>query len=120
MSLFSLVLSSPPSISHSGHLLEDPFLVRGHLLLQLPLPLRPASLARTVVLLPHPPILLLLRQLLHLDPTPLRCLCCLLHLLSLHLLDEEAGGGLLHLIGEGKVGNLSVVHDPFEQVVCLA
>merc|ERR1719273_1844425 len=82
----------------------------------------PACLAGPVVLLPHPPILLLLRQLLHLYPAPLYLwwLLCLLHLLSLHLLNQEACGGLLHLVREGKVGNLGVVHDPFEQVVRLA
>merc|ERR1719264_1313393 len=83
-------MRSAPSSSHSGNLLQDPFLVRRHLLLhllqdslqldvlllqdgelrlllrQLPLPLCPAGLACPVVLLPHPPVLLLLRQLLFL------------------------------------------------------
>merc|ERR1719242_1306818 len=139
MSLFIALCSFLSS--HSRNLLQDSFLVRRHLLLhvlqdslqldvlllqdgqlrlllrQLPLPLCPTGLARPVVLLPHPPVLLLLCQLLHLDPAPLCLLCLLLHL---HLLDKEACSGLLHLVGEGKVGNLGVVHDPLKQVVCLA
>merc|ERR1712107_773785 len=66
----------------------------GLLLRQLPLPLCPAGLACPVVLLPHPPVLLLLRQILHLNPSPPCLLCLLLHLyflhiLHFHLLDKE-------------------------------